>query len=161
MTPPGCAEGRSAVVTAPSNQSQNTAPEGLARVVLEELADDHLVLSIPHTDYRIRVKPTVPTGEIDVTVGKRLKGVIQAHALKIHRATGGGRFIEPVWGEPRIVAGKILTIDAEQRRILVDVSVPVWITPPDGTDLSTMHEGELVNFYVQSGTRFRPVISAA
>lgn len=130
----------------------------LARGILESLNDDELVLSLPHTNYRIHLVPTVPAGEISSHVGKRVKGMIQARALRMHRAQGGGRFIEPVWGAPRIVAGKVVSVDEPNRRVLVDVSVPIWVTAPEGQDFSEMHEGELVNFYVESGTRFRPVI---
>jgi len=135
--------------------------QGLARFVLERLDNDCIVLAVPHTEYRLHLRPTVPAGEIDVPAGKRLRGVVQARALRIHPARGGGRFIEPVWGEPRIVAGKILAIDAREHRLLVDVSVPMWVTAPPGQDLGALHEGELVNFYVESGTSFRPVIHAA
>ncbi len=138
----------------------DTEPKALARGILESLTDDELVLAISHTDYRLHLVPTVPAGEFDGYVGKRIRGVIQAVALRIHRATAGGRFIEPVWGAPRIVAGNVCTLDESNRRVLVDVSVPMWVTVPAGQDLGILREGDLVNFYVQSGTTFRPVITS-
>ena len=133
-------------------------PEALARGTLVSFDDDCLVLAVPHTEYRIHLVPTVPAGEINVAVGKRIKGVIQAKALRIHPASGGGQFIEPVWGAPRIVAGKVIAVDEPNGRVLVDVSVPMWVTAPDGQDFSVIRPGELVNFYVESGATFRPVI---
>ena len=73
---------------------------------------------------------------------------------------GGGCFIEPVWGAPRIIAGTVCAVDTEKQRVLVDACVPMWVTAPMGQDVAAFHEGELVNFYVRSGTSFRPVLSA-
>ncbi len=44
--------------------------------------------------------------------------------------------------------------------MLVDAGVPMWVTAPPGQDFSVISEGELVNFYVKSGTTFRPVIGS-
>lgn len=138
----------------------DTEPKALAGGILESLADDELVLAIPHTEYRLHLVPTVPVGEFGAVVGTRIRGVIQAVALRVHRAQAGGRFIEPIWGAPRIIAGNVRTIDASTRRVLVDASVPMWVTVPAGQDLESLCEGDLVNFYVQSGTTFRPVITS-
>ena len=136
------------------------SPDTLARGTLESLTDQELVLAVPHTEYRLHLAPTVPAGEFNKYVGKRIRGVIEATALRIHTARGGGRFIEPIWGAPRIIAGKVCSVDEAKRRVLVDAGVPMWVTAPQGQDLSELHEGLLVNFYVQSGTSFRPVLSS-
>ena len=140
--------------------STDTQPEALARGILDSVTDQEMVLAVPHTEYRLHLVPTVPAGEFDRYVGKHIKGVIEAVALRIHPARSGGRFIEPVWGAPRIVAGTVCAVDADTRRVLVDVSVPMWVTAPAGQDVAALQEGELVNFYVRSGTSFRPVLSA-
>jgi len=132
--------------------------QALARGVLESLDDGVLVLSIPGTSYRLHLVPTVPAGEIDAPQGGKIKGLIQARALRIHPARGGGRFIEPVWGAPRIVAGRVVAVDATNHRVCVDAAVPMWVTVPPGQDLAAIQPGELVNFYVESGATFRPVI---
>ncbi len=134
----------------------DTEPRALVRGVLESLTDDELVLAIPHSNYRLHLVPTVPAREIDVPLGKRIRGVIEARALRIHPARGGGCFIEPVWGAPRIVAGKVLQVDQPNHRVLVDASAPMWVTAVDGQDLGVLEEGQLVNFYVQSGSTFSP-----
>ena len=138
----------------------DTTPDALARGILESLTDEELVLAVPHTGYKLHLAPTVPAGEFNKYVGKRIRGVIEAEALRIHPARGGGLFIEPAWGAPRIIAGKVCSVDEAKRRVLVDAGVPMWVTAPQGQDLSELHEGQLVNFYVKSGTSFRPVLSA-
>lgn len=136
---------------APSQKSQY-----LARGVLESLAEDKLVLSIPGTDYRLTLVPSVPVAAITTPIGRRIKGTIHAEALRMHAAAGGGRFIEPVYGQPRIVAGKVLEIDEASRQVVVDVAVPMILTtlPEQRFDIFTV--GSLVNFYVKSGATFTP-----
>ena len=137
-----------------------TQPDTLAHGILESLTDEELVLAVPHTEYKLHLVPTVPAGEFKKYVGKRIRGVIEAVALRIHPAQAGGRFIEPVWGAPRIIAAKVCSVDEANRRVLVDAGVPMWVTAPDGQDLTELHESPLVNFYVQSGTSFCPVLSS-
>ncbi len=138
-------------VSAPTPKSQY-----LVRGVLESLAEDKLVLNIPGTDYRLTLVPAVPASAITTPVGRRIKGTIHANALRIHAAAGGGRFIEPVYGTPRIVAGKVLEIDEANRQLVVDVAVPMTITtlPEQRFDIFTV--GSMVNFYVNSGATFTP-----
>jgi hypothetical protein len=78
----------------------------------------------------------------------------------MHPTRGGGQFIEPVWGAPRIVAGRVRTVDSTARRVLVDATVPMWVEAPKGQNLDAIREGDLLNFYVESGTRFEPVNGA-
>jgi len=134
-------------------------PRAIARLVLESAGDDRIILSVPGTDYRLHLAPAVPAKPIATPPGKRLKGAIHARALRIHPAKGGGRFIEPIDGMPRIVAGAVLSVDAEARQAIVDVGVPMVVSMREDQDLSVLVEGELVNFYVESGATFAPIDS--
>ena len=117
--------------------------------------DGAIVLVPAHTDYRIRLRlagdATAPPA-----AGARVKGTIEARALRMHSAQGGGRYIEPSEGAPRIVAGIVVVADEQKRRILVDAVVPMWLTAQEGQDFSVIVPGELVNCYVESGAEFRP-----
>ena len=125
----------------------------MARGVVELVDSGRLVLSIPQTDYQLHMVPTAPT---TTPVGKRIKGVIHARALRLFATQGGGKFIEPVIGEPRIVAGMVLAVDAPNRRVLVDVAVPMWMTLDERQPKLEVAVGELVNCYVESGITFTP-----
>lgn len=127
--------------------------QAIAGGIIDSLSDDKIVLNITGTEYQLHL---VPTTEIGVEAGKRIRGTIEAKALKIHSATGGGRFIEPVCGSPRIVAGVVLAVDDETRTVLVDVAVPMKVILGDAQDLNICRVGELVNFYVESGASFTP-----
>jgi len=130
-----------------------TETKGQVRGTLLEKTDDALVLGLPGTDYRIHLVPTIHIDEITTPPGKRLAGTIEARALKVHRTSAGGRFIEPVWGAPRIVQGTIVTI--ETGRVLVQTPVAMWITLPEGQASSDFATGQMVNFYVESGVAIR------
>ena len=132
--------------------------EGVAKGVLEDVREDRIVLSIPHTDYQLHLVPTVPAAQLRPKLGKRVKGTIHAKALRIHPAKGGGRFIEPVWGTPRIVAGKVLSADSDRREAVIDLTVPFVVRTMDEQVFDGILEpGRLVNFYVETGCSFTPL----
>ena len=135
----------------------NVETDGIARGVLEELGDEHLVFAVPGTEYRLCLATTADRSKMAAHLGKRIRGRIHATALRMHTAQAGGRFVEPVWGAPRIVSGAVLTIDEAKNRLLVDVSVPMWVKVADGQNATDFGEGQMVNFYVTSGTSFELV----
>lgn len=130
--------------------------EATVRGILEAVSDDKIVISLPHTEYRLHLVPSVPVASITTPIGKRIKGTIHARALRIFKAAGGGQFIEPLEGSPRIVAGRVAQVDAGGRRLLVDMAAPVWMTMAEDNTPAEFAPGDMVNCYVQSGTRFTP-----
>lgn len=140
----------------------HTDTEAIVKGVLESVAEDKIVLRIPGTDYLLHLVPAVPASAMSSQVGKRIKGVIHAEALRIHATSpdaGGGRFIEPVIGTPRIVAGRITSADKAANQVVVDVAVPFVVTPLPEQDWSILEPGRMVNFYVRSGATFTPSIN--
>ena len=96
----------------------------------------------------------VARGTSPATVGDRISGHVEAEALTIHAADAGGRFIEPVQGQPRIVAGTIASIDAAGSRVLLDSVVPMTLRVRTHSDLAQCVEGGFVNCHVESGAVF-------
>jgi hypothetical protein len=137
-------------------QAQSNSEETARGVLEATTADGHsIVLELPGTSYKIQLTCEAASGLID-RIGKRVKGTVHAKALRMYQAKGGGRFIEPIWGEPRIVAGFVLAVDQPNRRVLVDVAIPIWMTLVEGQPADMFQVGDLVNCYLQSGTRFEP-----
>jgi len=137
----------------PTHVEENT----IARGVLVGVTDTGVVLAIAGTDYRVHLK-CANDHAMTAQTGKRVRGMIEANGLKLHKAQGGGRFIEPVNGMPRIVAGKVIAIDAGANRLCVDVSLPMWVTlVENGQRTEQFDIGDLVNCYVRSGATFRQV----
>ena len=108
-----------------------TSTADTARLHFVDRDGDRVRVHVPHSDYELRL--TLENADADLpAAGKRMRGVISAEALRVHPAAGGGRFIEPVSGEPRIVAGVVREIRDD--RVLVDVGVPMWLELGDDQD---------------------------
>ena len=125
----------------------------VCRAVLESKSDDLVVLTIPGTSYRLHFKPGA---RITKEPGKRIIGTISGKALRIHAAAAGGKFIEPIYGHPRIVQGTVVAIDTTANRLLIDMVVPVWLVVPNGQTTNEFSVGQMVNMYVESGMTFTP-----
>lgn len=132
---------------------QSTASD-ITRAVLQQLDGDKIILAIPSTDYQIHL---VCSGKTSAHVGKRIQGVIDIKALRMHKASAGGSFIEPIYGHPRVVQARVLAIDLAKNRLLCEVVVPMWVEPFDGQSAADFNAGDMVNFYAQSGATFTPV----
>ena len=50
----------------------------------------------------------------------------------------------------------VIEVDDENGRVLVNVGVPMWVSCQAGQDETVLTPGQLVNFYVESGTTFSP-----
>ena len=139
-----------------SDSALRTEPD-VCRAVLEQKSDEQIVLSIPGSSYRLTFRPTVAASAIATPEGKRIRGIVEGKAQRMHVASAGGRFIEPVNGHPRIVQGTILAVDGAKNRLLVEMVIPAWLTLAAGQSASEFAAGQLVNMYVASGMTFTPV----
>lgn len=138
------------------NRTTPAAPD-LCRAVLLEVADGEVVLGLAGTSYRLRLRCAVPTAGLAAKLGKRIVGRVRGRAMRMHPAQGGGRFIEPVDGHPRIVNGTVVALDASGRRVLLDMVIPAWLELAEGQSNDDLTVGQLVNTYVESGMTFEPV----
>jgi hypothetical protein len=116
-----------------------------------------LELGVPGTEYRLHLAcEGDPSRLRPSAAARRVQGTIHGKALKLSKALGGGKFIEPLWGHPRIVQGTVLAADAAGNRLLVDLAVPAWLTLEAGQSTAEFPRGTLVNMYLASGMTFRP-----
>ncbi|MSR17698.1 MAG: hypothetical protein EXS00_00765 [Phycisphaerales bacterium] len=133
---------------------ESISADDVASVVLSSSCGSTVTITVPDSNYLLKLAcPGLPEG---AQVGRRIRGVVHASALKISRAVAGGVFIEPCLGEPRIVQGRVLATDLRTNKLLAHVVIPMWITLPRGQSSSDFSTGELINFYVASGVSFVP-----
>lgn len=128
-----------------------TADHFVARV--EELADDRVVLAPPDTSYRLHLELDRP---LDAEVGDRVEGVVHARAKRVDVVPSGGRYIEPVYGRPRRVQGKLVGADAARNAIKVHCGGCLMIaelTDPRQS-LADFQLHQLVSFDVDRGAKF-------
>ena len=130
--------------------------QAICRVIIKSVQDGRVEVAVPETDYLLSLC-AVGNDDLGSQVGRRQSGVIRARALRIHAAAGGGQFIEPVAGEPRILAGRLMSVDAATKTLLVRAAVPMLVHAEENHDLSAFQPGQLLTFYVESGTSFTPV----
>ncbi|MCH2133597.1 MAG: hypothetical protein MK116_07590 [Phycisphaerales bacterium] len=124
--------------------------------ILQASDSSSVVLAPPGNSYEVHLEVESPlTG---AGLGDRISGTAHAHALRVHRATGGGAFIEPVVGQPRIVAGRVLSNDGAGT-VLVRSAIPILVNVDDEADRAACVPGEFVNFHVESGARFQQASS--
>ncbi len=132
-----------------------TASADTARVVLEGSREGFVTVSVPKSNYRIEFVDA-SKGQSHPVEGRPFSAIVHAKALKMHRAKGGGTFIEPVEGHPRIVQGRVIATDVVRNMVLVHAAIPMWIAVPQGQAASEFATGDLLNFYVDSGATLRP-----
>lgn len=109
--------------------------------------------AVPGTGYRIML--TVPE-DFDAPTGRRIRGRVRGHALRMHRTSAGGNFIEPLEGRPRIVQGTVLAVDPAADEVILDLVVPFRIAMAEGQSAQEFATGEMVNFYMHPGASFAP-----
>lgn len=122
-----------------------------ATLRLESLSDGVAAFSVPGTQYRLDL---AVAGGLDGSVGRRVRGRVRGRALRMHRAGAGGNFIEPLQGRPRIVQGTVLAVDPGANEVILDLVVPVRVAMQAGQSATAFSTGDVVNFYMEPGTRF-------
>jgi hypothetical protein len=126
-----------------------------ARGVLAEQREGEIVLTVPTTDYRIRLKTYQP---ISTPIGKRLVGIIRAQARRVDVVHTGGCYIEPVYGRPRRVQGEILEIDPSGQTITVHAgAAPIVCKLSSQQRVGSFKVGDFVSFDVLEGASFSQV----
>ncbi|MEY4832370.1 MAG: hypothetical protein RL527_583 [Planctomycetota bacterium] len=126
-----------------------------ARVLVTSTSSDGIVVKVPGTQYQLSFLPHCP--KCSFVAGERVHARFRATALKMHHAKAGGIFVEPSEGHARIVQGRVIATDTRSNMVLADVVVPMWIAVPQGQAASDFATGDLLNFYVQSGSTIEPV----
>ena len=139
-----------------------TTVPATARVELEEViapaagAPARVRIAPTGTAYRIELVLDGDAGALASRVGKRISGTVRGRALRAWHATAGGCFIEPVWGMPRIVQGRVLAVDVQSNAALLDLAFPAWVAMEPSQAAGGFQTGDMLNFYVESGASFTP-----
>lgn len=135
--------------------TEATASTGTTtRGILLEQSDDAIVLGLPGTDYRLHLVPSAP---ISTTVGRRITGRIRAEAMRVDIVPSGGRYIEPVYGRPRRLQGRIIATDRQANSITIACACPIECTLTADQTTADMPIGAIASFDVKPGATFEPM----
>lgn len=132
------------------------APPKLPTVTgrLAEKSDEHIVLHVLGTDYRLHL---LTAGPIAAEVGDRITGAIRARARRVDIYPAGGRFVEPVFGRPRRVQGRIVGGDVTANKLYVQCGAAIVADLMPTQNASDFAVGQMVGFDVERGATFEPI----
>jgi len=131
-----------------------TIAEGVFRGRARSRDGEAIILARPGTDYRVELIPASP---VDAEPGARLRGEIRVQAARMDVIATGGKYIEPVDGPPRRVAGRIIAIDERANLVHVDAGpFPVACKPHKLQQASQFRVDQLVTMGVSPGAEFHP-----
>ncbi len=118
---------------------------------LAERGEDRIVLTLPGTDYRLHLRVDRP---IDLPLNERIAGRIFARARRVDVVGTGGRYIEPVYGRPRRLQGRITATDPQANTITVYCGCPFVCELTANQRANQFAVGQMVSFDVERGARF-------
>ncbi len=134
-----------------SATSSVTISEG----VLRASGNGTITLAKPGTDYALELvvgeAPAAP-------VGGKIRGEIRVNAARMDVIETGGKYIEPVAGPPRRVAGRIVEIDSRVNLVVVDAGpFTVVCTPHELQKATRFRVDQMVTMGVKPGATFKAI----
>ncbi len=127
----------------------------VARMYLKKQESGRVVLGLPGTNYQLHLRAT---GEVAPTPQGRVRGVIRLPVWKLDDVTAGGAFIEPVYGTPRRVQGRVTAVMADRNAVVVEVcGQPIVGELPGRWNASQIPIGSRVGLDIPEGGVFDPL----
>lgn len=113
------------------------------KLIVNHVAADLVTVSVPGTNYRSTFKYAGPA---PLHVGQTVAGVIHAPARKAEAVSDGGNYVEPLFGRPRRMQGRVMEQHAKTNELLVQVGYPVWVKLPAGQTVVAFPVGSRVGW---------------
>ncbi|MEM9083808.1 MAG: hypothetical protein AAGB34_09440 [Planctomycetota bacterium] len=133
-------------------QTTNIHAHGVLQSQSQDLEGKHvIIMTVPETSYELHLETIKP---LETEPGKRLAGTIRVNARRVDQVETGGRYIEPVYGRPRRVQGRVLAIHAESNAITVNAGVPIELKLNKLQKANDFQEGDFVSCDVLPGATF-------
>jgi hypothetical protein len=119
-----------------------TASDFPARGKVVSVQDNAVVFAPSNTNYQLRLErqgggpdaPSIPTGVV-------LDAILRVTARKVWTVPSGGNFIDPIYGPPRKIQGRIRYLDEEQ--MVVQAGTPVLVKLPQDPEAFDLVRGPL------------------
>lgn len=123
--------------------------------VIKGAADGTITLAKPGTNYALELVALEPVSK---PVGAKIRGEVRVQAARMDVIASGGKYIEPVAGPPRRVAGRIVEIDARANLVVVDAGpFTVVCTPHELQKASKFAVDQMVTMGVRPGASFKAI----
>ncbi len=131
------------------------AKPNIARAVLLKNGEHTVTLGFTGTNYELHLNVLRALNQQE---HKRVKGTIRVQARRIDRIGTGGKYVEPVYGSPRRLAGRVIATDPTNNTITVDATMPVVIKPDNHQHASDFEVGDFVTMNLMPGATFTPAV---
>jgi len=118
---------------------------------VESVEDGVAVLVVPDTSYRLHLEGCESLAS---RVGQRVRGRVTAQAKRVDVVGSGGRFVEPVFGRPRRVQGRVITHNPSANTLTVRCGVVVTAKLMPAQNAADIPDGAFVAFDVERGASF-------
>lgn len=129
--------------------------QSIARVYLKDRSADQVTVTLGGTNYALSLKAC---GTVRPTPQGRLSGVIRLPVWKVDEVSaGGGAYIEPIYGKPRRVQGRIASVDESDNSVTLQVGAcPVVAMIPARWPVGGMKIGTVIAVDILEGAAFEP-----
>ena len=129
-------------------------PITVARFYLKGCSGGFVVLNIPGTSYEVRIPSK---GTVVPSAQGRVWGTLRLPVWKLDVVTAGGAYIEPVYGKPRRVQGKVVGTLPELNGVVVEVcGQPIVGLLPERWQAVEVEVGSRVGLDIAEGGEFVP-----
>jgi hypothetical protein len=123
----------------------------LTRGLVLEQSDGRAVIALPGSDYQLHLQIDRP---IECTGQDEVRGCVAASALKVDRVHTGGLFIEPVYGRPRRIQGRVVAKDPTGNTLTIAGPCVVVVQLDVTQRAGDFPLGELVGFNVKNASHW-------
>jgi len=123
-----------------------------ARVYLKSKRQGQVVVALGGTSYELHL---VTSGAVEPSPQGRVRGTIRGSVWKVDFVNRGGAYIEPVYGRPRRVQGRVTATLPQSNSVVVEVAgQPIVGDLPARWQASEIAIGTRVALDFHDGARF-------
>ncbi len=116
--------------------------------------DAHIVVAFANTNYQMHL---IPGAAVSGPADARVIGTIRVESRRVDAVNTGGKYVEPVFGRPRRVQGRVVSWNDGTRTLVVDAGMPIHLEMLDERqNPSDFGAGTLVSCDVLDGATFTP-----
>jgi hypothetical protein len=133
-----------------------------ARGKIIEVNGDRIIFSPSNTTYQFHL---LKSGGVAVEASDRpIEILIRVNARKVYTVPSGGNFIQPIFGPPKIIQGRVKF--ADDRMIVIHAAVPIICELPAddlaiNLDEGRIQVGRMANVVAMPGATFQLATVAA
>ena len=131
-------------------ETSNFPARGKVTAVREQL----IVFRPANFNYELHL---IPSSTFSGPLNKPIHGIVRVTARKVYTVPSGGNFIQPIFGSPRIIQGRVLYVD--DKTMVVHAGCPILVDLPTAETAIDLDNGQITvgmmaNVVALPGARF-------